>query len=251
LDKDVECYNCHKKGHLAKDCWSKGGGSEGQGPRKGRGKKAKTHITVEESNAINMALTDVSYMAIGGRSKSLTKATWISNGGTTSHLATKRDMFDTYKEVSETVSGVGKSAAKIVSRGTVNLECLVNGKTIIHRLTDVLHVPEAPHCLLSNSRFDQAGGRVLTGSGRTTFTDKSGRILAAGKLVNGLYQLYAKAIFFLIHVYCRLIAFAICGPLLYLIHVHCSRSRSGVVRVGIFMSQRQRPHYWPSNGVIR
>ena len=32
-DSDKECYNCHKKGHMAKDCWSKGGGSEGKGPK--------------------------------------------------------------------------------------------------------------------------------------------------------------------------------------------------------------------------
>ena len=30
---DVECYNCHKKGHTRDNCWSKGGGKEGQGPR--------------------------------------------------------------------------------------------------------------------------------------------------------------------------------------------------------------------------
>ncbi|KIK05100.1 hypothetical protein K443DRAFT_643076 [Laccaria amethystina LaAM-08-1] len=30
---DVECYNCHKKGHMSSDCWSKGGGCEGQGPK--------------------------------------------------------------------------------------------------------------------------------------------------------------------------------------------------------------------------
>ena len=35
---NVECYNCHKKGHVKADCWSKGGGKEGQGPKKGRGK---------------------------------------------------------------------------------------------------------------------------------------------------------------------------------------------------------------------
>src|SRR5271154_4859471 len=26
--KDCECYNCKKKGHMAKDCWAKGGGME-------------------------------------------------------------------------------------------------------------------------------------------------------------------------------------------------------------------------------
>ena len=34
---DVEYFNCHKKGHKKADCWAKGGGKEGQGPRsKGR-----------------------------------------------------------------------------------------------------------------------------------------------------------------------------------------------------------------------
>jgi hypothetical protein len=30
---DVECFNCHSKGHRKADCWKKGGGKEGQGPR--------------------------------------------------------------------------------------------------------------------------------------------------------------------------------------------------------------------------
>ena len=32
LKKSVECFNCHRKGHVKVDCWAKGGGKKGQGP---------------------------------------------------------------------------------------------------------------------------------------------------------------------------------------------------------------------------
>ncbi len=33
---DIECFNCKKKGHIKAECWAKGGGKEGQGPRRNR-----------------------------------------------------------------------------------------------------------------------------------------------------------------------------------------------------------------------
>jgi len=31
--RNVECYNCHRKGHYKADCWKEGGGKAGQGPK--------------------------------------------------------------------------------------------------------------------------------------------------------------------------------------------------------------------------
>ena len=49
-DKDVECFNCHKKGHKKAECWAKGGGKEGQGPRS-KSKKEKEEPKKESANA--------------------------------------------------------------------------------------------------------------------------------------------------------------------------------------------------------
>jgi hypothetical protein len=38
---DRECYNCGKKGHLSKDCWSAAGKSKGKGDKKAAGKTGK------------------------------------------------------------------------------------------------------------------------------------------------------------------------------------------------------------------
>jgi hypothetical protein len=47
--KNIECYNCHKKGHMKSECWAKGGGQEGKGPKgKGRGKGKKGESNVVE-----------------------------------------------------------------------------------------------------------------------------------------------------------------------------------------------------------
>jgi hypothetical protein len=38
LLKDIECFNCHRKGHMKRDCWAPGGGADGKGPKESRKK---------------------------------------------------------------------------------------------------------------------------------------------------------------------------------------------------------------------
>jgi len=46
--RKVECYNCHKTSHYKSECWAKGGGKEGQGPRRGKGAKEDAALAEEE-----------------------------------------------------------------------------------------------------------------------------------------------------------------------------------------------------------
>jgi len=45
--KRVECFNCHKLGHIQCECWAPGGGKEGQSPRSKRGKGANLNQNLQ------------------------------------------------------------------------------------------------------------------------------------------------------------------------------------------------------------
>ena len=59
-NRDIECFNCHKKGHKKINCWAKGGGKEGQGPKSKPKKeelKKETANTADNEDSIWMAFT--------------------------------------------------------------------------------------------------------------------------------------------------------------------------------------------------
>jgi hypothetical protein len=55
---DLECYNCHKKGHIKAKWWAKGGGKEGQGPSG----KGKPQTKKEQASMANTDSEDAAWM---------------------------------------------------------------------------------------------------------------------------------------------------------------------------------------------
>jgi hypothetical protein len=73
---NIECYNCHKKGHVKADCWSKGGGKEGTGPRqkgKGKGKDSANTAAEKDDGGVWMVQVESNLALFKGEWESLTK----------------------------------------------------------------------------------------------------------------------------------------------------------------------------------
>src|SRR5258708_19178458 len=68
--RNIECFNCHRKGHYKSECWAKGGGKEGEGPKKSAKRedsedKAKDKRTRDSANiATEESSKDESWAAI-------------------------------------------------------------------------------------------------------------------------------------------------------------------------------------------
>jgi hypothetical protein len=193
-NRDKECYNCHKKGHVSADCWSKGGGKEGQGP-KGR-KGSKKGNRANQAEEVNTNLNDCAYTASPhDHSRDISKYDWLLDSGTTSHICTIRDAFtEFYSTPGATLKGVGPGEANVEGRGIVNLRFEFDGKVFNHQLRNTLYVPSAPNCLMSLSRFDDNGGELEVKGGVCWLKDKGRKIVGKGYKHQKLYLLAARAI---------------------------------------------------------
>ena len=118
-DPDVECYNCHKKGHTSNNCWSKGGGKEGQGPRT-KMKAGQSHGRQKDranQAQANGDLKDSAYQIQDSAnttsqfSTSLTQDDWLADTTTTSHISNERRTFIDFTPLaSSSITGVGDQA---------------------------------------------------------------------------------------------------------------------------------------------
>lgn len=142
-----ECFNCKKNGHTKAECWSKGGGREGQGPKGRKSRRNRANQATEVNNSLN----DATYIVIDVslNSRDYCKDDWYYDSATTSHICTSRDAFTKFTPLQNAkIGGIGPTPAIAKGRGTVTLNFDVNGKTMRHQLSDVLYIPDAPNCLL-------------------------------------------------------------------------------------------------------
>ena len=110
------------------------------------------------------------------------KSDWYLDSSTTSHITNNWNAFTEFMATLATsVFGIGNPAMTL-RYGTISVKFKVNNKFVTHKLQHTLYIPEAPNCLLSASRFDETGGKVIIQKGKCSLEDKNGNTVRHGIL---------------------------------------------------------------------
>lgn len=168
------CKNCHKPGHLANDCWSKGGGKAGQGPRQKRyaNHTAKTKPKNHKGVVLNMRKDDDA-----GQSY---KRSWILDSGATDHITPRTSLIQDYTKAEGTMSGADGSKMPISGTGSI----MIAGTEI----TEAYHVPTAQHNLLSVGKLTDKGAVITFAKSTGTVSYRDTVLFTAHKTTEGLYS---------------------------------------------------------------
>ncbi|GJV97011.1 retrovirus-related pol polyprotein from transposon TNT 1-94 [Tanacetum coccineum] len=159
---NIDCYNCGKHGHYAKDCRS---------PKRTEEKtNLVTEPQVEESGILLMAheeqISEVDTM-------------WYLDSGASNHMSGQKDLFVEMTEVVQGHVSFG-DASKIDVKGRGKIRFLQNGKE--STIEDVYYVPAIKSNILSLGQLTEKGYWVLMKNVKMLLKNKEGVIIALVKM---------------------------------------------------------------------
>jgi transposase InsO family protein len=189
-----KCWNCQKPGHKSDECWSKGGGKEGQGPnQKKEAANAATDANTSnggtQTNHAFLSTLDVAAIsvAMNGPTTNL-----IIDMGASRHFSPARELFKNYETINPIpITTADGHTFKAIGKGDV-LVRLPNEQTSTPVvLRDTLYAPEMPATLVSVSRLDRAGYSLCVERGSCVIVAPNGDVIGRVPEVRGLYQFAA------------------------------------------------------------
>src|SRR5712671_8007599 len=197
--KDIECYNCRKKGHIKADCWAKGGGKEGQGPRQRQGSMQANAAAVsekpeDESWAIIEVINDEDNTMAATTTTTTTRTndqshTELYDSGASRHMTPHRDKFVTYQRIGpRPIVAADKGVFYAIGKGDMCIQVPNGQKTTEVLLRNTLHAPDMGLTVISVGRIANAGNTVVFEGNTCKIKNKSGMII--GDIPAGPNRLY-------------------------------------------------------------
>jgi hypothetical protein len=187
--------NCLREGHLAEDCFRKGGGKEGQYPPWWKGKKDTTLPTPAANTTVsaNVSVGELTQHYAGySASMSITdpEDETFADSGASDHFFRKRSDFLTYTPCSRlSRSSEASTTLKIVGYGKAQKSFNHEGKTVVITFEEAFHSPSVTSDLVSISKLCDKGMTTVFGKQSVKFFSESGAHILTGQRHGGLYRL--------------------------------------------------------------
>ena len=200
--KNMECFNCHKKGHSKAECWASGGGNEGGGPKQ-KGKKNKNGKDKSgkkaEVAAANDSQSDIEAWALIMQDVESLPAMAVQESNTcklfdseaSRHMFPSRESFITYRKIeARLITAANKNIFHAIGIGDVIIK-VPNGatrSTIL--LCDVLHAPDLALTVVSIGRIVQVSYSVEFDQDKCVIRMRDGSMIKnIPARLNGLFKL--------------------------------------------------------------
>ncbi|KAH9681067.1 Integrase catalytic domain-containing protein [Citrus sinensis] len=146
--KNVKCYNCGKKGHIKKKCWSNQKRREGKEPESSN-VQGCVASTSDDGEILYSEATTVS------EGKKRLSDVWLIDSGATWHMTSRREWFHTYEPISGGSVYMGNDhALEIAGIGTIKIK-MFDGT--IRTIGEGRHVNGLKKNLLSLGQMDSHG----------------------------------------------------------------------------------------------
>lgn len=190
IDKSKStCNNCGKKGHWKDDCWSKGGGKEGEKPKgSGRRKKKESANTAAGSSSQipdEHAFTTVEHSLMISTPTDIPR---VIDSGATSHFESNKANFANFRIiVPRPINTADGRVIHATGMGDVRIKVPnQSGQTDI-TLKDTLYVPDMSTLLISVAKMTKAGYKVTFANKCIHIVDPKGSELFSVPETDGLY----------------------------------------------------------------
>ena len=197
----IECFYCHRKGHIKRNCrkWLRNHGrmdeEKQRTPHQGNsnvntsadsnhskssfsGAFISTVITEAEANATYEACRELSGASTGGL--------WLTDSGATCHMTFRRDWLQNFTAIREGVRMGDNCTRQAEGVGTIKIKRCIHGKWFDGTLENVLYVPSFRKNLFSTNISTERGLRVVFEDNHVELQMKeTGEVVAQGVKYHG------------------------------------------------------------------
>ena len=193
---NIMCDNCHRPGHGQPNCYFKGGGKEGQGPKqrkKAKDKEETVVIVADDDKKQLFAFTCTSDNVALANMLDLprSKLGTCINSGASHNYCPDHLKFTNYKPIQWKITTADGTLLSAIGMGDLHIELpnRSNKSKIIFK--NMIHTSKIAFTLISVSRLDKAGYSVTFNKGMCTIKNPKAQTIATIPHSDGLYKIAA------------------------------------------------------------